>query len=108
MRLTGKRLCLLVLALVMFSACKKDPPILEEGIAKVRFVNAYMNADPQDFYQNERKLTANALGYSEYSNYIDLKSGQSVIWSNNVVENKATAVIEGVLYSDSQYTLFYF
>ncbi|WP_171047859.1 DUF4397 domain-containing protein [Pedobacter xixiisoli] len=97
-----------MLALVMFSACKKDPPILEEGIAKVRFVNAYMNADPQDFYQDQEKLTNNAIAYLEYSDYLTVKSGQSVIWSNNAIENKATAAVDGILYNGYQYTLFYF
>lgn len=106
--LIRKRLLVIAFILGIFSACKKDAPVLEAGVAKVRFVNAYMNADAQDFYQNELKLTSSAVAYSEYSDYLNVKSGQSILWSNNVFENKATAAIDGVLYSDYQYTLFYF
>lgn len=88
--------------------CKKDKPVMEEGKARVRFVNAYLNSDPQELYQENTKLTPEAVAYGTYSGYAEVNSGRSIFWSNGTVENKATSAIEAVLYGDNAYTLLYY
>lgn len=100
-------LMMLLLVIVFVSACKKES-IVVAGKAKVRFVNAYLNSDPQEFYQDNLKLTPQAISYGEYSAYSEVNSGRSVFWSNGVVENKATSFIDALLYSDYGYTLLYY
>lgn len=103
-----KPLAIIVVALSLLCSCKKETPVLEDGKAKVRFVNAYLNADPQEFYQDNSKLTNHAIAYGAFSDYFDVNAGRSTFWSNNIVENKATSAIEGVLYGENVYTLFYY
>lgn len=88
-------------------ACKKES-IVVAGKSKARFVNAYLNADPQEFYQDDLKLTPQAIAYGEYSAYSEVNSGRSVFRSNGVVENKATSFADALLYSDYNYTLLYY
>lgn len=95
------------LAMIALSSCKKEEAVIE-GKAKVRLVNAYLNADPQELYQDDTKLTQQAATYGSYSNYADVYTGRSVFWTNGAVENKATAIIEGILYNDNIYTFFYY
>lgn len=99
---------LVVMGTMVLGACKKETPVMEEGSAKVRFVNSYVNADPQDFYQDNQKLTNQPIEYAAYGNYVTVKSGQTVLWSNNATEAKATAAIDAILYGNAQYTLFYY
>ncbi len=95
------------LAITALSSCKKDETVLE-GTAKLRLVNAYLNSDPQELYQDNTKLTQQAVTYGGYSNYSEVYTGRSVFWTNGAVENKATAIIEAVLYNDNNYTFFYY
>lgn len=97
-----------VIGIIAFCSCKKETPVLEEGNAKVRFVNTYLNADPQDFYQNNGRLTKQPLAYGMFSEYLEVVGGKSTFWSKNAVEEKATSVIDAVLYNDNAYTLFYY
>ncbi len=97
-----------LMVIASLSACKKQQPVMEEGKAKVRFVNAYLNSDPQEFYQENNKLTQQALAYGAYSGYVEVNSGRSTFWSNGTIENKATSAIEAVLYGQNAYTLLYY
>lgn len=105
----SKVFCLLLTLIITVAlGCKKEQPVMEEGKAKVRFVNAYLNSDPQELYQENNKLTPQAIVYGAYSGYAEVNSGRSVFWSNGAVENKATSAIEAVLYGDNAYTLLYY
>ncbi len=97
-----------LISTMVLGSCKKETPVMEEGNAKVRFVNSYFNADPQDFYQDNQKLTNQPIEYAAYGNYVTVKSGQTVLWSNSATETKATAAIDAILYGNAQYTLFYY
>lgn len=100
-------LMIMAAVIVFVSACKKEN-IVAAGKAKVRFVNAYVNSDPQELYQDNLKLTPQAISYGEYSAYSEVNSGRSGFWSNGVVENKATSFIDALLYNDYAYTLLYY
>ncbi|MFN0291721.1 DUF4397 domain-containing protein [Pedobacter helvus] len=97
-----------VMSTIVLGACKKETPVMEEGNTKVRFVNSYFNSDPQDFYQGNQKLTNQAVEYAAFGDYLPVKSGQTVLWSNSATEGKATAAIDAILYGNAQYTLFYY
>ena len=101
-----KKLIIWTALIATLLACKKDQPIVQ-GKSKIRLVNAYLNADPQDLYQENSKL-GEAVAYSSYGTYAEVNAGRSVIWTSGAVENKATAATDVVLYADNNYTLFYY
>jgi hypothetical protein len=99
--------CLLGLLSLFALSCKKER-IIEVGTAQVRLVNTYQNSNPQDFYQEDIKLNAEALAYGEYSDYANVATAYSVFWTNDATTNQATSAIDAILYNEYQYTFFYY
>lgn len=96
---------LLGLVLMSFLSCKKDKKT-DWGTAHIRFINTAASSNPQDFYQEDIKITQTPVGYGEYSNYLGIAGGYSVLWTNDAVVNKATATADAIFYDQYKYTLF--
>lgn len=90
----------------LFSSCKKDFVQQDPGVAKIRVVNTLLSENPHDFYQDNTRLTTNAVGYGAYSNYMGAVGGYSVLWFKDALLNTASAVSDVVLANDAKYTLF--
>lgn len=112
----NKKIALKLIALstiaVLTSSCKKnleeDIQPIEYGNAKMSVTNTVSGSNAQDFYQNDTKLTTNAIAYAQTSPYLTLKAGNSVISFRNAGSTAVSASIQAGLNTDLSYTAFYY
>lgn len=108
-RKSASILTMFVILLAVTSSCKKDnDPVIVQGDAKVRVVNAVQGSNPQDFYQGDTKITTTAVAYGESSSYLTVKSGTSTISFKNTSSTTTTASSNVSIALNANVTVFYY
>lgn len=107
-KVRDKVLFLLIAITVGFTSCRKtDEEPIVEGELKFKVVNAVEGSTPQDFYQNDVKITTKSIAYGEVSDRLTLQSGTSQLLTKNSGSQEVTSSGSVRLYKDVNYTVFF-
>lgn len=88
---------------------KKDEYVEVLGEATVKIVNTIQGSDPQDFYQNDKKITTTPVSYGETSDYLTIIAGTATsVTLKNSVSSMVSATNVIVPRLGAKYTLFYY
>ena len=95
---------------IVVTSCKKNTeatPIVY-GDAKITVTNTVATSNPQDFYQDDIKLSTNAISYGQTSFISKLKAGSSTLYFKNEGSSTVTASLPASLETNIAYTSFYY
>lgn len=96
--------------LFLLSSCMKNDDYTEIiGEASVKIVNTVESSEPQDFYQNDKKISTTAVGYGQTSDYLTIIAGTA---TTVTFRNSGTATVNATGFIAPQlglkYMMFYY
>jgi len=93
----------------LLSCSKIDDPVIVEGDAKLRVVNAVSGSNPQEVYQDGTKISTSSISYAQSTDYLKVKGGVTTVLAlrNENSTNITTNSIVGLNVNGS-YTAFYY